>query len=386
MGKDRRTRELEQEKAQVEEELRKKTIELSQQFGRLAASIRGLSWGFIMIDEREKIITLNPAAQALLGLKNKNELAITLSDIQKKLAGSLDLRVRYQKCLQEKRAIEIKNISFGNKFLRILFNPIIALEQVLGVVLIIEDITEAKLLERAKDEFFAVASHELRTPLSAIRGNMAMVQEFYAKQLRNNKDLREMIQDTKEASIRLIKIVNDFLNLSRLEQQRVKFKTERFDLAKSIHQILEQLTSLARSKNLYLKFQPGRALFPQVMADPERTQEVITNLVSNALNYTPHGGVTVAIEKGNGFLKVRVTDTGQGILPQNQKLLFHKFQQAGEKILARNVSSGTGLGLYISKLLVEAMGGRIALEKSIPGKGSTFNFTLPLAPQSGQSI
>ena len=106
------------------------------------------------------------------------------------------------------------------------------------------------------------------------------------------------------------------------------------------------------------------------------------NLICNAINYTGKGTVTIGIKQLPGYLKVRVTDSGRGMSPEAQQLLFHKFQQAGDNLLTRDTTRGTGLGLYISKLLIKQMHGDIQLESSIPGKGSTFAFTIPLATKN----
>ena len=116
----------------------------------------------------------------------------------------------------------------------------------------------------------------------------------------------------------------------------------------------------------------------RVWADKARTQQVGSNLIGNAIKFSKQGEVAVNFEKEKDFVKVRVTDNGIGISPANQRLLFKKFQQAGERVLARDVTKGTGMGLYISKLLTELMGGKIYLENSEFGKGSTFAFELPV--------
>jgi len=268
-----------------------------------------------------------------------------------------------------------------SKVLRILLSPILvreAKEECIGIVILLEDVTEAKVLERSKDEFFSIASHELRTPLTAIRGNTSMVLEYYADAL-SDPALKEMISDVHESSINLINIVNDFLNVSRFEQKRIKFNIKPFDIGSLIELSLKEYEVTGSRQKLHLLFEEPKTPLPQVLADPDRVREILVNLIGNSLKFTEEGGVTVRTALAGNMLEISVEDTGRGISVPNQSLLFHKFQQAGSSLFTRDTTRGTGLGLYISKMMVEGMGGTIRLVKSEEGKGSTFAFTLPLA-------
>ncbi len=242
-------------------------------------------------------------------------------------------------------------------------------------VSVFSDITEARIMERSRNEFFAVASHELRTPLTAIRGNADMILDMYADQI-SDPNLKEMLQDIETSSVRMIAMVNDFLEVSRLEQGKIEVKKETFALPPLIDKVVRDLTEMVHAKGLTLACTPFDGL-PLVVADPGRVEQVLVNLIGNAVKFTKEGGVHVTIADEGASVKVRVTDTGIGISEQNQALLFRKFQQAGEYVLARDVSQSTGLGLYICRLMAQSMGGEVVLEKSELGKGSTFSFTLP---------
>ena len=136
---------------------------------------------------------------------------------------------------------------------------------------------------------------------------------------------------------------------------------------------------------LFLKFAPPAQEIPKVFADNDKTRQIIINLIGNSLKYTEKGGVTVSIEKDESFVKLQVSDTGRGIEEDQQNLLFRKFQQTERSILTRDTTQGTGLGLYISKLMIEGMGGKIASEKSEPNIGSVFSFTLPIEREHEQN-
>jgi two-component system sensor histidine kinase/response regulator len=175
-----------------------------------------------------------------------------------------------------------------------------------------------------------------------------------------------------------MRIVNDFLNMSRLEQGRLVLNNQPLDLTKIIQEVTSQLSVLASEKKLRLSTQLGH-IAPLVLGDADLLRQVLINLVGNAIKFTEHGRIVVSLEVHLEHTQVRVHDSGKGILRTNQALLFRKFQQAGSSLIARDASNGTGLGLYISKLMIEAMGGTIFLESSAPEQGSTFSFTLPLA-------
>jgi signal transduction histidine kinase len=245
-------------------------------------------------------------------------------------------------------------------------------------VVLLEDITERKVLERSKDEFLSIASHELRTPLTAIRGNTAMIKQFYEPQV-NDTAFNEMVEDIHQSSVRLISIVNDFLDASRLEQGKIKFKIEPFDLTTVLEGVSYETSNLAQEKDTRIVIDTTLQSIPKVNADKDRVKQIVYNLVGNALRFTEHGSITLTAQKQGDMIKVFVTDTGPGISEEDQRRLFHKFQQAGSNLFTRETSRGTGLGLYISKLLVEGMGGVIGIDHSEIGKGTTFAFTLPIA-------
>jgi signal transduction histidine kinase len=351
-------------------------FELQEEKARLTASITSLSLGFILTDTTEHIVVINPAASRTLELHQE---ATEFNQIESVLKNSIDLHMLHLKCESERRTIEVTDIVFGNKYLRIFLAPILStakgLEELIGTVILLEDTTEAKVMERSKDEFFSIASHELRTPLTSIRGNTSMILDYYKDQLQD-RDLVEMLKDINASSIRLISIVNDFLNVSRLEQKKMEFKKESFDVIFLINQVFQELQSM-KNQNVEVRVENGDGKAPRVLADPDKTKEVLINLIGNALKFTEHGEVVVSIFAENSSFKIFVRDTGRGITPQYQSLLFRKFQQAGESLFTRDTTKGTGLGLYISKLLVEGMGGQIWLERSEAGKGTVFGFTLP---------
>lgn len=375
---------------------------------KLGASINSLNIGFILVDTKNNILTMNGAAKRILcmpdsffppGIIRPNSnlnVSCTFEDIEKELNETIDLRQEIVRSLSERKTIDIRELRYKELFLHIFISPIVMYKkslEVLGAVILVEDITQQKILERSKEEFFSIASHELRTPLTAIRGNASMIKQ-YCPQALQDPMLKEMIDDIQSSSIRLIEIVNDFLDASRLEQGKIGFRFASFDIKELIFEVFKELSSVAKEKNLNLSLAQGD--YPLVYADRNRLKQVLINLVGNAIKFTEQGGITISlseeapitkvssIDQGfkasqHRFLKVLLADTGKGIPLPNQKLLFRKFQQAENNLLTRDNTRGTGLGLYISKLMIEGIGGRIWLEGSEVSKGSTFAFTLPIA-------
>jgi signal transduction histidine kinase len=371
-------------KEEAEHMVIQRTHELSDEKARLLASINSLSFGFVIADVDNTIIVRNPSLTAILEMEAVPTSITDIAGALKNAQTTFDPVAFAREVVHTKKTMEKAGVSFGKKFLRFLCAPIFADEasataastEVIGYVFIVEDITDSKNMERSREEFFSIASHELRTPLTAIRWNTDML--LTMKDKINKKDEEEMLRDVHNSSIRLIEIVGDFLEVSRLEQGKVHVESSLFAMSDLVQKVVHRMQEMADKRGLTLTYEaPNEGESTDVYADPSNTEQVLENLIGNAIKFTQKGTITIHMEHNGPFLKVSVTDTGSGISEHNQTRLFKKFQQAGEDMLARDVNQSTGLGLYISKLLVTAMGGTIALEKSELGKGSTFVFMLP---------
>lgn len=365
------------ENQQITQKIQEQTTIIQEKEAQLLGLVNSISLGFIMFDMNEKLLFVNPAMERITGIKFNDG---TIDSVDSLLGKAFGIKEKYQRCLVERRAVADREVAINNKFLRLSVAPIYSSKELMtliGAVVLIEDNTEAKNAQRSRDEFFSIASHELRTPLTAIRGNTALLQTY-----RNRLDQKEvdaMIEDISSASVRLIGIVNDFLDTSRLETGKMTYKKEPLNLVELAEEAIKEYQTTGSLKMLYLTFVPPASPMENVIGDRDRVKQVLVNLVGNSVKYTEKGGVIISVERDNGFIKVLVTDTGKGIPPDVQAGLFNKFQQgpAGETY-TRDVIHGSGLGLYISKMMVEGMGGKIALEKSVPNVGSTFSFELPI--------
>ncbi len=242
-----------------------------------------------------------------------------------------------------------------------------------GAVVVFRDTTREKQLENMKDEFLSIASHELRTPMGAVRANLAMILEGDYGPV--NKQLVEPLTDMKASTIRLVELVNDLLNVARIEAGRTQFTLTNFDINETLRSVVSSLAPLGKEKGVQISLAP-KATTATVHADAEKIKQVLTNLIGNSLKFTDKGRITVAASLQKDTVEVAVSDTGIGITVEDQKKLFSKFNQVTS---AQNGKpAGTGLGLYISREIVRKMGGDMWIKDSVPGKGSTFAFTIPL--------
>lgn len=233
--------------------------------------------------------------------------------------------------------------------------------------------TRLQELDKLKDEFVSLASHELRTPMTAIKGSLSTILEGYAGDV--SPQAKEFLNSAYTENDRLIRLVNNLLNISRIEAGRFTFTVTKIDMDKLITEVVHNLQSAAIERSIYLNYEKTGNM-PLVLGDEDKVREVLINLVGNATKFTHKGGISVRAVIKENMMITSVTDTGSGIANEDQELLFKKFSQVG-KDYARPMG-GTGLGLYISKQIVEGLKGNIWLESTL-GKGTTFYFSLPVA-------
>jgi signal transduction histidine kinase len=231
-----------------------------------------------------------------------------------------------------------------------------------------------KVLDRLKSDFVAVVSHEIRTPLTSVKGAVELLSD--GRYFRNTEQQAKLLSIAHANADRLLLLINDILDFSKLESASLPMSIERQRLAPVVQQAAQNLRMLLEERKIRLQIDVPATL-PEGLLDAHRITQVVTNLLSNAIKFSPPGGnVRIAATASADVLRVTVRDHGDGIEPQDLPRLFKKFQQI-DSGSTRKVG-GTGLGLVISKGIVEQHGGRIGVE-SLPGEGSTFWFTLPVA-------
>lgn len=235
-----------------------------------------------------------------------------------------------------------------------------------------------KELDKLKDEFVSFASHELRTPMTVIKSYIWSLLNAQMGELSEKQKL--YLGRTYTSTERLIKLVNDMLNISRIESGRLTIEPSSIDMDKLIDEVVVEMQQRALDLGIILIYEnPSGPLM--VMADQSRIKEVLINLIGNSLKFTPKGGTILIAGRNNGqgFILTSVKDSGLGISSEDMTKLFQKFNMVGNSHFTKNKGQGTGLGLYLSKSLVELHGGKIWVESEGEGKGSTFSFTLPLS-------
>lgn len=227
-------------------------------------------------------------------------------------------------------------------------------------------------LDKAKDEFISMASHQLRTPLTAIKGYLSMLLDGDAGEIKVGQ--YDFINEAYSGANRMVGLINDLLNVSRMETGRFFLEPEDLDIEQIIKEEVQQLVNVAKEKGLYLKIDKKNDV-PKVWADETKIRQVIMNFIDNAIHYTAKGGVTAKYGKEKGYFVFSVKDTGIGVPKEQQKKLFEKFFRADNARHSR--PDGTGLGLFLAKRVVEDHNGSIFFS-SIEGQGSVFGFRLPL--------
>jgi signal transduction histidine kinase len=230
-----------------------------------------------------------------------------------------------------------------------------------------------KELDKAKDEFISMASHQLRTPLTTIKGYISMMLEGDSGKV--SREQKEFLDYAFEGAERMVALISDLLNVSRLSAGRFVIEKVPSDIVAVVSDEVRQLQSHAEAKQLTLKFIPPEHKLGQIMLDEGKTRQVIMNFIDNAIYYTKKGSITVSLEFDKQKVYLRVRDNGIGVPEAAKAKLFTKFFRADNAQVAR--PDGTGLGLYLAKRVVEDQGGTILFE-STEGKGSMFGFSLPI--------
>jgi len=238
-------------------------------------------------------------------------------------------------------------------------------------------------LSRVKTEFLATTSHELRTPLNSILGFTRLILDGLCE---TPEEERELMRDVLRSGEHLLSIVNDILDIAKIEAGKLKMNLESVDLRPIINEAKAVVGVQAANKHLTVVDETQVQGLPQVVGDRVRVKQVLINLVSNAVKFTDQGWITIRAREyqDRGFLTVEVQDTGVGIAPEKQRLLFEKFRQIDSSFTRQH--GGSGLGLAISRKMVEMMGGRIKLSSAGQGCGTTVSFSLPLTRKTQDPV
>lgn len=362
---------------------------------RIEAVLNATNDGIVLLDRGEGFSLVNARFAALFGVNPDDVLDQTFAQ-----AGSLFLdrfrdkavaRERFREWISDLDGVVEETMEITEpspKMLRIYTAPVRgemvqneeedAESDIIGRIFVFRDVTRETIVDRMKTEFVSTVSHELRTPLTAIKGYVDLM--IVGKTGPLNEVQSEFLTMVQASTRRLTDLINDMLDISRIESGRMTVRRETVVYLPLVRESLQMMANQAEAKNISLRLElpPGADThMPPVRGDGDRITQVLVNLLSNAIKYTPVGGnVIVTVEPEGGIVTTSVSDTGIGINKEDQNRLFQKFFRA-DNSTTREVG-GTGLGLAITKAILERMHGTIRVE-SESGKGSRFYFTLPVA-------
>jgi len=321
-----------------------------------------MSDAILLINSGSRVTMVNKAAEGLFGLSEDKAIGLHFIEVVR----DHELNNILQQCLKTKEQQRgIVGTGARKKFLGIVATPLGT-----GSLVLVQDLTEFRRLETVRQDFVSNISHELRTPITSLK---ALAETLEEGALDNKAVARDFLHKINIEVDRLTQMVNELSELSRIESSQLPLKIEPADLGGVIKRVIERLKTQAERGGLGLSLDIPPDL-PKAPADEERIEQVLVNLVHNAIKFTPpQGKVTLSAKVEDSNILISVTDTGIGIAADDLPRIFERFYKTDK---ARS-GSGTGLGLSIAKHIVQAHGGSIWVQ-SEEGKGSTFTFALPL--------
>ncbi len=359
----------------------------------LTAIIDNLADGLLVVDLNGQITRINPALFTLFGFENTD-----LSGQDCQAVFSQKVVELVEKTHKSPKQVFIAEIELAGDrtgkavATAIMRNSNLAdgkdeKEQCIGSVLLIRDITSDKEVDQMKTDFISTVSHELRTPLTSVLGFAKIIKKKLdevifpvlsaddKKVQRNIKQVRDNIDIIVSEGARLTDLINDVLDIAKMEAGKVEWKMEPLQLSEVVERAIAATSALFQQKNLELiqDIEPG---LPEITGDRDRLIQVVINLISNSVKFTDSGSVTCRVKKNDSAIAVSIIDTGTGIASSDLEKVFEKFKQVGDTLTDK--PKGTGLGLPICKQIVEHHSGRIWVESEL-GKGSNFSFTLPIS-------
>jgi len=370
--------------AQREKALREQNQVLAGLNHRFEAVLNASNDGIAMLDCDGHFVLMNRCFGELLGVRSQALLNPSVEGasplIMERLAQlSGRLAARLPGDLQDPRGIAEEIITLEDsdrRFLQFYTAPVLGEDgrEAIGRIIALRDVTRERELDTMKTDFISVVSHELRTPLTSIKGYTDLLLSGASGEL--NELQAEFLGIVQNSTTRLSNLINDILDISRIESGSISIKHEPVDYRRVVSETLRLMKAAADEKQISMDVSLPETV-PPVRGDMDKVTQVLSNLVSNAIKYTPDGGwIKISVEvTGEASILTCVTDSGIGIAASDQKKLFQKFFRADNT--STREAGGTGLGLVIAKTIIELLGGAIWVE-SEPNRGSRFYFTLPL--------
>jgi PAS domain S-box-containing protein len=365
--------------------------------------------GVILIDNQRVIHLFNNGAQGITGWQQKDALGLDCASVMKlvdeKNQPYSDDKDPFKRLFKEKISVHDDSaylVTVSNNIVAVSISVSPLLDEnknITGAVGVFRDVTNQRQQEKQRAEFISTASHEMRTPVAAIEGYLALAMN--EKVAKIDTKAREFLEKAHMSTQHLGELFQDLLTSAKAEDGRLQSNPEIVEMGEFLEQLVESVRFSAEKKNLLVEYIIGAsnrqlvdARFPErqklvkplyyVFADPNRLREVITNIYDNAIKYTETGKITIGLAGDNNVVQIRVEDTGAGIPAEDQAHLFEKFYRV-DSSKTRTVG-GTGLGLFISRKILELYNGRIWVESKL-NEGSIFYINLPrVANDKAQAI
>ena len=372
-----RTNDLEKAKTALTnmlEDTQEAKEKIEEEQNKTRAVLTSITDGLIVFDKDKRIALVNPDAEKKLKIKESDVLNKKIEEILNfpainKLYEAIGQKIEWTG--QKYELILEKPI---RRFFDIFITPIASKEDVIGMVIIIHDITRDKEISRMKTEFVSIAAHQLRTPLSAVKWSLHMILDGDVGVI--SSEQVDFLQKAYQSNERMILLINDLLNISRIEEGRFVYNKKECSLEEIIKESIDLSIGLSKERKIKLIFKKPEKQLPKIKIDKEKIQVVVQNLIDNGIRYNKIGGnVTISLKHDKLFIYVTIEDTGIGISDLQHNRIFDKFFRADNAVKAD--AEGTGLGLFISKNIIEAHEGKISFE-SKKNKGTIFTFSLPI--------
>ena len=356
---------------------------LTKEEKKMTAIVNSLAEGLILVDSSNRVLHINPAAEYLLDISTDGIDKDFTDIIQNEALINIFKENQRQISLNKPIVSEVTLAHHDERLvLRIISSPFLDENGfTLGTVYLFDDITREKEIDQMKSDFISLVSHELRTPLTSIIGFVSFILDGKAGAI--NDKQRNSLARVQRQSKRLAALINDLLDISRIESGRIQMKQEPIPLLEIATQRIEEIRPQADEKSIQLNLNTPESV-PKIVGDEERMGQVFTNLIGNAIKFTPNNGeVSVKLKVDGNLLHVEVIDTGPGIPVEERQKVFDKFYQLSD--IHTRQQGGSGLGLSITRSIVEAHGGTLWIDDGNRGKGSNFQFVLPLVG-SGDNV
>jgi two-component system phosphate regulon sensor histidine kinase PhoR len=366
---------------QSHNKVEKNLKDLSEEHGRMSSLVESVKLGVIMVDLSLNVILANSAAKKVLGKPAAKK--INFKDLSDKIKGSVDISQALSYYVHNGTPLNIKEVLIEDRYFRLFMSPVrdIVNKIFIGAVIVIEDITEQKKLDKMRTEIVSITSHQLRTPSTIIKGNLEMVLGGDVGSISDQQ--KELLEDTYLGNQRMIRLINDLMDVAKIDEGKFKISLESAQLEDVVRDVVKILEPLSKERHVSLNYNYPSVALPPVKINRQRVTQVIQNIVDNAIKYScgnNNGSVSVEVQEDAKFLEVIVKDNGIGIPEAEQDKMFERFSR-GSNSTKLDPGGGSGLGLYIAKAVVEQSGGRIWFE-SKENEGTIFHTTFPYDEQA----